>query len=199
MDEVVPSLPAESISAAPDAPLHAIVPKDLAVQGEGIFAPTQYSVASPALAPQWYSAAPPTKTYIVPKRFGLLAILVMTTVMAVLFGCLRFLSAPPYVFLFLGVMALAICLVQMFYGSVPRLASVVAGAVVSPLIVIGVAAFEGAPLGLIICSAIIWVIFGGVVGYMMGTCAAGIFLVLEQLEPYLPGGRAGKNSDAKSS
>lgn len=162
------------------------------------FSSAPIAAASPALAPEWYSTAPPAKIYVVPKRFGLLAILVVTTVMGVLFGCLRFLDAPPSVFLFFGLMSLAICLVQMFYGDVPRKASVVTGAIVSPLIVIGVAAFDGGHWGLIICSSIIWVFLGGFVGYLMGTCAAGIFLVLEHVEPHLPGGRRQDRSNDKS-
>jgi hypothetical protein len=95
-------------------------------------------------------------------------------------------------------MSLAICLVQMFYGDVPRKASVVAGAIVAPLIVMGVAAFDGSHFGLIVCSAVSWVFFGGFIGYLMGTCAAGIFLVLEKVEPHLPGGRREGTSGDKS-
>ena len=169
-----------------DAPLDAIASANAASQGAS---PSVGPMPSRALAPEWYSGVPTPKVYAVPKRFGLLAILVITTVMGVLFGGLRLHDAPPSLFLLLGLMALAICLVQMFYGKDPRRASVITGAILSPLIYVPVAIYEGHPLPLIFGLAISYVFLGGFAGYLMGACAAGIFLVLERVEPHLPGGR----------
>lgn len=169
-----------------NGPLAAIVPIEPPVRAQLPWA-TDNTMVSPALAPQWYSTTPPVKTYVVPKRFGLLSILALTTLMAIVFGVLRFYEAAPVWFLFLGSLSLTICIVQMFYGNVPRLASAFAGALLSPAFVIGEGIFQGhAPL-VVAAGALASVLGGGFVGYLMGTCAAGIFLLIEKLEPYLPG------------
>lgn len=156
------------------------------------FAPLEGPV-SPALAPQWYSGSPPIKTYVVPKRFGLLSIIALTTVMALMFGLLRFYEASPVWFLFLGTLALAICIVQMFYGQVPRQASVTAGAILSPAFVVAEGIYRGWEAGVIFSSVLACIPAGGFAGYLVGTCAAGIFLLIEKLEPYLPGRRQTPN------
>lgn len=152
------------------------------------FAPLE-GPASQALAPQWYRGSPPIKTYVVPKRFGLLSIIALTTVMALMFGLLRFYGASPVWFLFLGTLALAICIVQMFYGQVPRQASVTAGAILTPAFVVAEGIYRGWDAGVVVSSALACLPAGGFVGYLVGTCAAGIFLLIEELEPYLPGRR----------
>lgn len=129
------------------------------------------------------------KVYSVPKRFGLSAILAMMTAIAFLFGALRRLDAPPMVYLFLGTLVMVICLVQMFFGAVPRQASVIAGAVLLPLFSFGMAfTTNGADSAEAVCSIIGGIPIGAFVGYLVGACAAGVFLLMDKLEPYLPGG-----------
>ena len=136
----------------------------------------------------WHQSLPALR-YVVPKRFGMSAILGITTALSMLFGGLRLLNAPSVVYLFFGMLTMVICLVQMFFGEVPRMASTIAGAVLLPLfIVAGATLFDNAPASAIACSFIVSVPFGALLGYITGTCAAGVFLVMDMLEPYLPGG-----------
>lgn len=134
---------------------------------------------------------PAPARYKVPKRFGMSAILGITTALALLFGGLRLMDAPPVVYLFFGVQAILICIVQMFHGGTPRIASAIAGAIILPLFVMSASMFVRGdpPLVLVVCVTAFCVPFGAFLGYLTGTCAAGIFLVMEALEPYLQGSR----------
>ena len=131
------------------------------------------------------------KTYVVPKRFGISAILALMTGMAFLFGFIRLLELPPAFYLFFGTMALAICIAQMAWGKVPREASIGVGAVLMPIfaIVTGIEqqaiSFWGLPV--LFAASLAW---GAFSGYLMGTLAAGVFLAMEKLEPFLTRRRA---------
>ena len=130
--------------------------------------------------------------YVVPQRFGMSAIIGITTALAVLFGALRVLNADPVVYLFFGLQAVVICLVQMFNGRAPRLASSITGAILAPLFIVQlVDAADILPRYgrerdfLIVIFIVCAIPFGAFLGYLTGTCAAGVFLVLEKLENYL--------------
>jgi hypothetical protein len=125
--------------------------------------------------------------FVVPKRFGMSAILGIMTALAILFGCLRWMNAWPVFYFFFGVQSLAICLVQMFYGQTPRLASIIAGAIILPLFALAAAALSDRRDASFLCAAIGFVPFGALLGYLTGTCAAGVFLVMDYLEHCLPG------------
>jgi hypothetical protein len=131
--------------------------------------------------------------YVVPQRFGVSAILGIMTVVAILFGGLHWVDAWPVFYLFFGVLVIAICLVQMFSGRAPRLASTVAGMLFLPAFVVLAALFDphfGREDYLILVAIAIGCIpVGALLGYLTGTCAAGIFLVMDALEPYLNGQR----------
>ena len=137
-----------------------------------------------------------TAQYAVPKRFGMAGILAITTLMAVLFGVLRYCNAHPAVYIFVGLLALVTCLVQMRYGEVPRVASILAGAVFMPICVL--ATFVVASIlddrvdlddiGWVICTAPFWAVAGAFFGYLSGACTAGLFLLMDLIEPHLPGG-----------
>lgn len=137
--------------------------------------------------------------FVVPKTFGMSAILGIMTAVALLFGGLRWLDAWPVFYLFFGMQMLAICLVQMFYGQTPRLASVLAGAIILPLFAMIAAMFDGRahPIA-IIAMVVIFVPCGAILGYLTGTCAAGIFLVMDYLEPYLQGQRLAGGTHSSS-
>jgi hypothetical protein len=123
----------------------------------------------------------------VPQRFGLSAILGMTTALAILFGCMRWLDTEPAWYLFYGTQSIVICIVQMFQGKSPRRASAIAGAIMGPLFLLGTAWFawgdQGEP-GAVLCMSVMMVPCGAFLGYLNGTCAAGIFLVMDKLEQY---------------
>jgi hypothetical protein len=130
------------------------------------------------------------RTYVVPQRFGMSAMLGIMTALAVLFGILQRLDAHPYTYLFLGVLSLVICIVQMCFGGVPRVASVAAGTVVFALFVISIPLVTPrVPIGAVACLFVLSLPIGGLLGYLTGTCAAGIFLIMDQLERYLRGRR----------
>jgi len=128
--------------------------------------------------------------YVVPQRFGLSAILGMTTALAMLFGCMRWLDTEPAWYLFYGTQSVVICIVQMFQGKSPRRASAIAGAIMGPLFLLGTAWFawgEQVEASAVLCMSVMMVPCGAFLGYLNGTCAAGIFLVMDKLEQYFQG------------
>ena len=190
MDEPPPASPHASTDVDGDLPLAAILLKDPTRAGMRPGSAAAAAIDNVAVSPD--TPFTPGRTYVVPKRFGISAILAMITALAFLFGFLRLLEVPPVAFLFFGTMVLVISIVQMFCGRVPRLASIVAGAVLSPLF-IGASLWsfgESGHLAEVIC--VMWgsVFWGAIGGYLTGTCAAGIFLVMEKIDPYLPGGHS---------
>jgi uncharacterized membrane protein YkgB len=133
----------------------------------------------------WFHANP--AQYMVPQRFGMSAILGMITAMALLFGLLRSLNAHPGVYLFFGLLALVICIAQMLNNARPRLASVVAGAILMlPLSLSMLSLLALRPsefvIAEIVCSALFFIPVGAGLGYLVGTVAAGVFLVMDVLE-----------------
>lgn len=132
--------------------------------------------------------------YVVPQRFGMSAILGIMTALGVLFGGLRLMDAAPVVYLFFGLQAIIICIAQMFQGHSPRAASALAGAILLPLFLfVSAAYFSRDPGGNVlagaICFAVVGVPFGAFLGYLTGTCAAGVFLLMDALERYIKGQR----------
>jgi len=126
--------------------------------------------------------------YVVPKRFGMSAILGIMTALAAVFGILRLVGAEPYLYAFFAIESLAICLAQMLNAKAPRLASVAAGAGILPLFTIVAASFsDQLSGGGAICMAITFVPVGALLGYLTGTCAAGVFLVMDRVETYFKG------------
>jgi len=135
--------------------------------------------------------SPAPAQYRVPKRFGMSAILGIMTALALLFGAFRLLNFSPPVYLFFGVQTLVICFAQMLSGKMPRLASSIAGAILMPLFAIPLIAANSRRFGMdgfLIVLALVLIFgapIGAFLGYLTGTCAAGIFLVMDYLEPYL--------------
>lgn len=204
MSPELSSQPEPASERPEDEPLDAIVFEvHPALRPGGPFADYAYSTPSESpfqVRPEDVYRPPPMFSfalnstpaqYVVPQRFGLSAILGIMTALALLFGIMRWLEAEPGWYLFLGAQSIVICLVQMFHGKTPRAASAVAGAILAPLFVLGWAwlSSRSVPAGGVLCLMFVSVPLGGFVGYLNGTCAAGIFLVMEKLEPYLQGQR----------
>jgi len=156
-------------------------------------------------APLFHFSAPVPAEYKVPQRFGISAILGVMTALAILFGGFRLMNAEPVVYLFFGVLSLVICLVQMINGKAPRAASVFAGGILAPLFavqLIDAAGFHvprsfGGRAALTFVMLPLTAPMGAFLGYLTGTCAAGIFLVMDYLEPYLQGSAIGSISRPK--
>jgi protein-S-isoprenylcysteine O-methyltransferase Ste14 len=125
--------------------------------------------------------------YNVPNRFGLTAILGLLTVLAFIFGVLRHYESPPAVYFFVVSEIVAICLVQILFGSSPRGASAVTGAILLPFWVF--MTLNAGYLGMLYHVALFafLVPFGALVGYCIGTFAAGFFLLMDMFEPWLTG------------
>lgn len=140
--------------------------------------------AAPPATNRWSFRAPEPAQYVVPRTFGMSAILGIITALAVLFGAFHIYDAHPLLYLFFGVQALMICLAQMLYGKTPRAASAIAGGLLLPVFL---AAFiglfgsrrvvEGA-----LCMMMASVPVGAFFGYITGTMAAGVFLVMDSFE-----------------
>ncbi len=134
----------------------------------------------------------PQAEYTVPRRFGLFPVLALTTIFAILFGGLNYMHAPPLVYMFVSTEISAICIVQILFGSTARSASAIIGAILLPFWV--AISFVGelgkANLLLLIVGGVALMPPGAVLGYFIGTLAAGFFLAMDLLEPYLPGAKA---------
>jgi len=120
--------------------------------------------------------------YVVPKRFGLTAILALLTTLAVVFGALRYANAPPVVYLFIGSEIVAICLVQIFFGSAPRGGSALTGAILLPFWVIVFLDTASIPAAWQVAFIVTLIAAGALLGYCIGTLAAGFFLVTDLVE-----------------
>jgi hypothetical protein len=124
------------------------------------------------------------RSYHVPSRFGLLPLLVTTAILAITFAALRILESPPWVYGFLGTLALTVFVLQSYFPGTPRLVSALAGAAL--LLVWGMifyasdwwamarGNFAGGMAGLLTV-----LVGGGIVGYIVGALCAGVFLVLD--------------------
>lgn len=135
----------------------------------------------------------PQATYTVPRKFTMTAVLALTTIFAILFGAMNFMRAEPIIYFFVATEILAICLVQFAFGTYARTGSAVTGAVLLP---IWTAVYLGSqtnqlPLVVVGLAYALIALFGAFVGYCIGGLAAGFFLVLDMLDPYLPGAKPG--------
>jgi hypothetical protein len=136
---------------------------------------------------------PAPAQYVVPRQFGMSAIIGIITALAVLFGAFRVYNAPPVLYLFFGVQAIVICLAQMLYGKTPRAASAITGAVLLPLFLgVGMAYWNDRRSGELIYWGLLvgTVPVGAFLGYITGTLAAGVFLLMDSAERLLAVGRA---------
>ncbi|MGI8977713.1 MAG: hypothetical protein ACR2FY_00660 [Pirellulaceae bacterium] len=196
--EPAPQQPSEAVSPSQSAAVDAVVLEDSQVP-YAYSSPPQWQGTHPLPYRSQYPFRPPLpreKVYSVPKRFGLSALLALITGLACLFGLLRLVDTPPVIYLFLGMEVMAICVAQMFYNAEPRRASMIAGAMLVPIFIVGGTFF--APrndlvltqiLPGILCAVLPGILFGAFAGYLIGTCVAGVFLLMDKLEPFLPGGK----------
>src|SRR5262245_16214889 len=135
-------------------------------------------------------------TYSVPQRFGISAILALTTLFAFIFAGLRAFNAPAVVYFFFGTLAVSICIAQMVFGKVPRLSSIAAGAVLLPfwtlvMAIIRADSVSFDAVAMAISAAPFTLIAGAVLGYLAGTVLAGFFLLLDMAQaPKTTGARS---------
>jgi hypothetical protein len=162
-------------------------PLDAVIEAELVRAVPQKPTAKKPTSPFAFENPAPAQ-YVVPRRFGMAAILGIITALAVLFGGFHVYDAHPVLYLFFGVQSIVICLAQMFYGKTPRAASAITGGILMPVFLILTAAvlsprrIDEAEL---FCTVIGCVPVGAFFGYLTGTMAAGVFLLMDTAERFM--------------
>ncbi len=126
-----------------------------------------------------------SKIYSAPRRFDLATLFVVTILYSLLFGVLTAIEVHPGWIIGIASFLSAIGVAQavLFRGKKPRLASMIAGSVVLP-IMIGVLIMINEPdydpwvaSSELICTAG----FGLALGYLCGTLVGGVFMFAEML------------------
>lgn len=140
----------------------------------------------------FWKITPPNEQYVVPHRFGMSSLLALLTIFALLFGWFRYLEMSAVVYWFTASEITVICLAQILFGRSPRGASIVGGALLLPIWgMVGILSSSTIfSLFFLISFVIALAVLGGIVGYCVGTIAAGFFLVVDVIDQYLPGGHS---------
>jgi len=124
----------------------------------------------------------PGKTYSVPRRFGIGTALFVTTLFGAFFGFMTWARAPLFLILFYSSFFICVSLAQMVLHRVPRVASMVAGALFLPasagIAILARDGLEGIRWGWLVGGFWLGVIGIGV-GYVGGTLLAGAFMIAE--------------------
>jgi hypothetical protein len=131
-------------------------------------------------------------TYTVPKRFGMRTLLVVTALCGGLLAIAKTTAVPTGVMVFYSLFLAAVCVSQMLFERMPRLASILTGAIYMPAVIFGA---EFLPVGtedllrqvlprFDTDQSLMWiVVIGGFLGYLTGTVMAGVFMVFERAVP----------------
>jgi putative acetyltransferase len=135
----------------------------------------------------WRVGLPRGKEAGVPRQFGVGTALLMMTMFAILFAVLRSLNVPALAFAIIALFFLGVGAGQalLFHGRRPRRASIIMGIVMTFILSIFKAFFNGVPgpeilpsLALLFCAAC----FGGIIyGYVAGVLIGSVFLVSDKL------------------
>lgn len=155
----------------------------------------EYKRHSGAVLPRLPEVIPGVPTqYVVPKRFGLSAIIGLVTMFAVMFGAINLLQAQitefdlsPTMHLFFGLELMIIWIGQMQFGQAPRRISTLVGAILLPVFVYFSVNLPAAANWTLILVVLFFL--GGLIGYCLGAVAAGLFLVIDWIGSYLPSSR----------
>jgi hypothetical protein len=126
----------------------------------------------------------------VPRRFGVSVGLVIMTMYAALFAATRRLD--PWLFTAIALFFTGVGLAQavLFKGRNPRLASLIAGAVLLLLMsaawsVVGIAIYRLGTFGIFVglaCALVASLLIGPVAGYLAGGLIAGVFFLLNKVQ-----------------
>jgi hypothetical protein len=130
--------------------------------------------------------------YSVPNRFGIGALLAFMTLFAMILSVVRRADPAIWIYWYIGVLGLSVCLAQMLSGQQPRLISIAVGAVCLPLFMaIGFwdDVSSGPRLEQLVLGLPCLAVVGGVAGYLTGAMAAGVFLLGDMLVAKLRGNR----------
>lgn len=125
--------------------------------------------------------------YQVPRRFNLPAVFVMTTILAIVCGILKAHDSRPEFYLFLAVMTAVTCVAQIYLPKAPRLASTIGGTIVMIGFLVALSYLGGGRRrawvrpGDLICFLPFGALGGAFLGYAVGTIAASVFLITDQV------------------
>lgn len=126
------------------------------------------------------------KIYSVPRRFDLATIFVVTLAYSLLFGAMSAVSFPPVASAMVAGFILIVGVAQalLFGGKKPRTASIIAGAAIYSIAMLGVWIAQGPRLyssWQMLVPATFMVASGGMLGYIAGVVIGGVFLVADKL------------------
>lgn len=126
----------------------------------------------------------------VPRRFGIGTILIVTAAYGVLLAILRLARwDPAAIFWTLGfISAVGLGQMLLFNAKRPREASIVTGAIMLPLAILGTAlTYDTQPYNPMesFCGLVCAFPFGAVAGYLAGGVVAGVFLIMDAVEQAL--------------
>lgn len=122
----------------------------------------------------------PPAIYSVPRRFNLPAVFVMTTLLAIVCGILKAHDAREEVYIFLAVMTAVTCAAQIYTPRTPRVASAIGG-VVTLVIMVLVIPWRRRRDPSVLEVLLFSVPVGALLGYIVGTMAASVFLVTDRI------------------
>ena len=119
--------------------------------------------------------------YSVPRRFDMATIFVVTGAYSILLGSLSALHAGPIVMTALAIFISLVGVGQalLFRGLKPRLASTLVGICIFQFLTIGQWFYTPIPIGLMLVLAIVNILYGAILGYLIGTMVGGVFLVAD--------------------
>lgn len=186
-------VPANWIERAEEPPIREAIPAEEDLHSARPD-PSLASDLREELAALWNSFAgltgSSTAEYQVPKRFGIGPLMGMMLLYSLIFAALRWFGAYPWMYLFLGLLGIVIGFGQMQGESNPRFSSILTGAIALPGCFLAFFAFLGFMQGSVgfwellggACIGTVLIFVGGLVGYIVGTVLAGVFLVGDRAE-----------------
>jgi hypothetical protein len=116
-------------------------------------------------------------TYTVPRRFGIGTLLIASTVAAALAAIGKGLNAAPIQVASWGLFLLLVAIAQMIGERMPRASSTLVGALSAALILTDPLGLHWAPHLAHPFQAVTFLLFGGLVGYVVGTLLAAVYLL----------------------
>ena len=144
----------------------------------------------------------PNKVYGMKRRFSLATIAAMIVAASLLLALLKAVNAPPLTSaLILGFIAVtAISQMLLFDGKRPRLASMVAGAVFWPALILVLIFADVGRRGWqnrddLVSVVFVNAILGTIFGYGAGGTVAGVLLLMDLVESWLPAKRLASKAD----
>ncbi len=119
--------------------------------------------------------------YSAPRRFDLGTIMTVTLAYALMFGFMRFLQTKPLLIVSVGMFITLVGVAQalIFGGNKPRMASMLTGGVLMPVVYLVILTVLDFHVDMAICEVIAFSIAGVVCGCLAGALVGGVFMVTD--------------------